>query len=98
MTPNTEKHRINFFTTEDGEPWAVFAWGEVPASIFTVEGCCVAVCYDGGWDRADALELIGLGIDPVPLWIKQNGNDEDYNYVWCRRDDPDALRITGARF
>ena len=105
MTPATHTPRpadqrlIEFYTTEDGDPWALFCWGDVPASTFTIDACVKAVIEYGRWNQTDAQELIGLGIDPQPLWIRHAvGEGADYAYRFCREDHPDAQRITGTRF
>ncbi len=90
----TVPHPIEFFQTEKGAPWAVFCWGYAPASAFTIDRLVEAVVYHSNRPRAEAQELIGLGIDPQPLWLRL----EDDTYFFCDKNHPDAQRVTGARF
>lgn len=90
-------HRLEFFTDEDGDPWACFAWGDLPPETITPERICEAAAYYAGF-ATDDLCLEGL---PVQVfWIRDLGTEADAEYAWhfCRSGDAGALQVTGVRF
>lgn len=95
----TFAHPLVYFTCEDGEPWALFCWGDVPPSLFTPGRCIEALMHYGGLDRADAEELLAKPAHtPRALWLQVDGVGEDYPYYFCAANHPGAQRITGIRF
>ena len=87
-------HPIEFFEDGNGDPWAIFCWGEAPASAFEIDQLVESVICHSNLTREQAQELIGLGIDPKPHWLRL----ELDAYFFCDRTHPKAQRITGARF
>lgn len=84
------------FTTDDGEPWAAFVWGEADpkevAALITPEAVEDATGYD-------ADEMMGGCSWPPNVktyWIKQDHEDDLYQI--CAETDEGAQRITGHRF
>jgi len=86
-------HRLEFFTDDDGNPWACFAWGEVPPETITRERIAEAADYYEGFVETE-LDLDNFTVQA--MWI-QNGSDEE-TWVFCDADAPGAERITGVRF
>lgn len=82
---------IQFWTTADGEPWGVFAWGDV--AVTRQE--CVEAAIQQGYDEDDIEALR----EPGPLWIRltDEPDEENRSYMFCAADDPDAERITGIK-
>ena len=92
-------HRLEFFTTDDGEPWACFAWGDVPPEIITRERILEAAEYYAGLE-GDDLDLKELAVQA--MWIQKQEDDSgpDFDELWrfCAEGDPGAEHITGVRF
>ncbi len=100
MTATSDPDMI-FWTTEDGEPWALFAWGDVPAALMPLEGAAAHLSFQGGYDKDIAVEMLTAAVGPVARWIWQNkdaDDDDGYHYQWCEEGHPKAVRITGWRF
>lgn len=91
-------HRLEFFTDEDGSPWACFAWGAVPPETITRERILEAADYHAGLKDTD-LDLDDL--DVSGFWIRTGEPEGDYDgatYYACRAGDEGAIRVTGVRF
>lgn len=90
-------HRLEFFTDGDGEPWACFAWGEVPPETITRERIEAAAEYYAGISPDD------LCLDAFTVstfWIRSEGPSEEFEERWCRcaEIDDNAIQVTGVQF
>lgn len=93
------------FTTEDGEPFAVFVWGHVPLQQFPMGAAetDLEMMADEACGMS-AQEWAGPIPDPGHHWIRQADKDdqdpalEDWPWNWCAEGAPGATAITGLRF
>lgn len=95
-------------TTEDGEPWAIFAYGRIDFAVFPGgEGKYKAIASEladqSGMDVSDARELL-VSTPPSRFHIhdsRDRGEDcQDDEVVWyfCDEDAPGARIVTGFKF
>ncbi|QEN86904.1 hypothetical protein FZC33_11440 [Labrys sp. KNU-23] len=91
---------VEFFRTEDGEPWGLFVYGHVdPASVAnelqqTFERHRDLGEVDEEWD--------GWAVDPGEIrqyWTYQREDaPEDLSFYWCEAGRAGAISVTGIRF
>lgn len=91
------------FTTEDGEPWAVFVDGHVDPSTLDRDEMAEELAYIMGVDVEEALELLATGPAAAHHYIYDahaagDDSDEDYPWHFCGASTPSARPITGVRF
>jgi hypothetical protein len=85
--------KIEAMTTEDGDPWGVFAYGhDIPIKDFTLANINAAL------DEFDIEPL-----DEMPkvnrLWMRQEPEgDSDFPWFWCEEADAGAIAVTGVSF
>jgi hypothetical protein len=84
------------FTTEDGEPWAAFVWGEAQPATVAAPITAEAVEDATGYDAAD-IEANCSWPPRVQTYHLRQEPDEDM-YEFCKPSDPGAQLITGHRF
>lgn len=91
---------VEFFMTEDGEPWGLFVYGHVdPASVAGELQQAFEQHRQLGEVDADYDDW---KVDPgsiIHLWMRQRENaPEDLSFYWCEADAPGAISVTGIRF
>lgn len=91
-------HRLEFFTNADGEPWACFAWGDVPLAAITAPRIQEAAQYYAVGDLSDE-DLAGVAV--AQFWIRQSSETDHFqDPMWdvCGAHDDGATLVTGVRF
>lgn len=90
-------HRLEFFTDADGEPWACFAWGDVPPETITRDRIEAAAKYYAGIAPDDlCLEAFTVST----FWIRDLGPSADFDAMWdlCEAGAAGTVQVTGVRF
>ena len=95
--------KLEFWTTEDGEPWGVFAWGQVEAQQvidqFALEKLKAEQGDLSGQLDPREVEMIEDELDGEDLpvsshWIVETSE----HWIICKPDDDGAQPITGYLF
>lgn len=95
MNPNNTTPHIEFWTDDHGEPFALLAPGDLPASLFTLEAAIEAGKLDAEAPPEDVTALMdGAQVTQFHLSI-----DEDAELFFvCNASAPGATLYTGVLF
>ena len=96
------------YSTEDGEPWAVFVNGHVDLQALRTAESRAEMIDAYKWAQGDDCSGRFNGdIDVGHYYIRDTTNDDDpdlepgdveYPYQFCNVDDVGAMPITGVKF
>ena len=97
MAETITSNDLIIFSTEDGEPWAAFVWGEHDhdsvAALITAE----AVENETGYSLEEVEGFCSWPPSVKTYWLRLNSKDEE-TYFFCAERDEGAQCITGHRF
>ncbi|MFT4129933.1 hypothetical protein [Labrys sp. (in: a-proteobacteria)] len=91
---------VEFFRTEDGEPWGLFVYGHVdPISV--ANDLQLAFEQHRSLGEVDE-EWADWSVDPDSIgnvWMYQREDaPEDASFYWCETGKAGAIPVTGIRF
>ncbi|MBR2268283.1 hypothetical protein [Sphingobium sp.] len=85
---------VEALTTEDGDPWGVYAYGHIDPALLTLDLINEALDYIG-LDPIDRAE-------PQHLWMHaeedEDGGMPDYPWHFCPAGAEGAIAVTGIDF
>jgi hypothetical protein len=95
------KRLVEFFQTEDGEPWGAFVYGHVdPSSVDRDIEAEINRSLEAG--DIDLEHFADWTFDPAQVmhhWFNQEEDAaEDAPFYWCEAGDLGATPVTGVRF
>lgn len=92
----TARNPILFYTTGDGDPWAVFVMGHVDQSLVTLDVVNERL-ESQGFDPVEQIK-----VEHLHMWSKADDPDDsvspEWPWLWCSEGDEGAVAITGVRF
>lgn len=89
-----KKLHVEALTTEDGDPWGVYAYGHIDPALLTLDLINEAL-DDIGCEPIDRAE-------PEHLWMHAEEDEEggmpDYPWQFCPAETEGAIAVTGIDF